>query len=117
MEWVRASYGTGDTGSVEVAFEDNQVYVRNSRFSSVLSFTVEEWAAFTACVSDGEFDVPDEHEEEPAPKPAAPSLEMTLTDAYTRIATPESLSHLFTANEISYSIDPAQLSWLKESLK
>jgi hypothetical protein len=44
---------------VEVSFEGDEVLVRDSKNPNgpVLRFTREEWAAFTAGVRDGEFDV------------------------------------------------------------
>jgi hypothetical protein len=59
--WRKSSHSVNN-GCVEVAFVDGQVGVRDSkdRQGPVLVFTANEWEAFLAGVSEGQFDlVPD----------------------------------------------------------
>ena len=54
--WQRSSHCTGGT-CVEVAKVDDAYLIRDSKnpMVAVLSFTEDEWAAFTAGVNAGEF--------------------------------------------------------------
>jgi hypothetical protein len=56
-KWRKSSH-SGANGCVEVAHDDDQVAVRDSkdRNGPVLVFTPHEWRAFLAGVRDGEFD-------------------------------------------------------------
>jgi Domain of unknown function (DUF397) len=59
-EWrSSAATGPGSGNSVEVAFVDGAVAVRDSRQPDgpVLVFTPEEWDAFVGGAKDGEFDL------------------------------------------------------------
>lgn len=59
-EWrSSAGAGSGSDNSVEVAFVDGAVAVRDSRQPDgpVLVFTPEEWDAFVGGAKDGEFDL------------------------------------------------------------
>lgn len=57
-EWRRAN-GDDSEGSVEVAFVDDLIGLRNSAEPDgpVLVFTKDEWDAFVGGAQDGEFDV------------------------------------------------------------
>lgn len=58
--WRKSSFCNGAAGCVEVApLADGSVALRDSKDagSPVLVFTPSEWAAFTAGVRDGEFDL------------------------------------------------------------
>jgi len=58
--WRKSSYSGGNGGGcVEIAASPGQVLVRDSkdREGPVLSFSPDEWAAFTAGVRGGEFDL------------------------------------------------------------
>jgi Domain of unknown function (DUF397) len=58
--WIKSSWSYAHGNCVEVrAHPDGQVEVRNSRLPhiSLPPFTPDEWAAFTAGVCAGEFDV------------------------------------------------------------
>ena len=59
-QWRKSSRSANDGGCVEVAELVDAVAVRDSkdRGGPVLVFTREEWAAFVAGASDGEFDLP-----------------------------------------------------------
>lgn len=57
--WFKSSYSASNGQCVEVAFLDSDMIgVRDSKNPSgpALVFTPGEWAAFTAGVTDGEFD-------------------------------------------------------------
>jgi len=58
--WRKSSFCNGAAACVEVAFVEGVVTVRDAKdpYGAVLLFTPEEWAAFTAGVRDGEFDLP-----------------------------------------------------------
>ena len=80
--WRKSSYSGGNGGAcVEVAVvpgsKEGSDYVITMRDSKdpdgpVLTFTPDEWKAFTLGVQDGEFDVEDDSTEESAP--AVPGL-------------------------------------------
>ncbi|MEV0594356.1 DUF397 domain-containing protein [Nonomuraea cavernae] len=58
--WQKSTFCNGASGCVEVAsLADGNVALRDSKDqdSPVLVFTPSEWAAFTAGVRDGEFDL------------------------------------------------------------
>lgn len=58
-EWFKSSYSQEQSECVEVAFLDHgMVGMRDSKnpTGSALVFTPAEWDAFTAGVTDGEFD-------------------------------------------------------------
>jgi hypothetical protein len=57
-KWRKSSH-SGNNGCVEVAYDDDQVAVRDSKDPSgpMLLFTPHEWRAFLAGARDGEFDV------------------------------------------------------------
>ena len=56
--WPKSSH-SGNNGCVEVAYDDDQIAVRDSKDPSgpMLLFTPHEWRAFLAEARDGEFDV------------------------------------------------------------
>jgi len=57
VAWLKSSYSGNNNGCVEVARQDGQVYVRDSKLgerSPVLGFTSYEWACFVAGVRAGE---------------------------------------------------------------
>ena len=56
--WIKSSYSYANGNCVEVQREDNSVNVRDSKDPSgpVLTFTLDEWKAFTAGCRVGEFD-------------------------------------------------------------
>ena len=56
--WIKSSYSLSNGDCVEVQAEDNRVSVRDSKDPSgpVLTFTLDEWKAFTAGCRAGEFD-------------------------------------------------------------
>lgn len=65
-DWHRSSLSTGDESSIEVATvtgakenSERVIAMRDSknRQGPTLIFTPDEWAAFTAGVRDGEFDL------------------------------------------------------------
>lgn len=59
--WFKSSYSYANGNCVEVRrHPDGQVEVRNSRFPdlSIPAFTRDEWDAFLAGVSNGEFEQP-----------------------------------------------------------
>jgi hypothetical protein len=59
MNWVKAK-ACESAACAEVAFEDNQVALRNSnKPADVLWFTQEEWEAFTAGAKAGDFSFDD----------------------------------------------------------
>ena len=57
--WQRAVDGQGTKGSVEVAFVDDLIGVRNSAEPDgpVLVFTQSEWTAFVEGAKEAEFDL------------------------------------------------------------
>lgn len=57
LRW-RKSSSSGADDCVEVAFAEDQVFVRDSKSpdGSALSFTPKEWEAFVTGVHNGEFD-------------------------------------------------------------
>ncbi|WP_433209078.1 DUF397 domain-containing protein [Nocardia sp. CA-107356] len=58
MNWFKSSHSGGQTDCVEVAWlASGEVGVRDSKnpTGSALTFTPGEWDAFTAGVTDGEF--------------------------------------------------------------
>lgn len=58
--WIKSSFCNGASSCVEVAsLADGNVALRDGKDddSAVLEFTPGEWAAFTAGVRDGEFDI------------------------------------------------------------
>ena len=57
--WRTSSY-SGGNGCVEVAFDDGQVAIRDSkdRHSPMLVFTAVEWEAFLAGACEGQFELP-----------------------------------------------------------
>jgi Domain of unknown function (DUF397) len=56
--WIKSSYSLSNGDCVEVQREDSSVSVRDSKDPSgpVLTFTLDEWKAFTAGCRAGEFD-------------------------------------------------------------
>lgn len=61
VNWFKSSHSSGQTECVEVAWLDGGgVGVRNSKNPTgpALIFTPGEWDAFTASVTDGEFNRP-----------------------------------------------------------
>jgi hypothetical protein len=54
--WMKPECSTGEVTSVEVLDTGHKIWVRDSKTSSVLSFSYAEWEAFTAGVRNGEFD-------------------------------------------------------------
>jgi hypothetical protein len=56
--WIKSSYSFANANCVEVQHEDSSVSVRDSKDPSgpVLTFTLDEWKAFTAGCRAGEFD-------------------------------------------------------------
>jgi Domain of unknown function (DUF397) len=56
--WIKSSHSFSNGNCVEVQREDTSVSVRDSKDPSgpVLTFTPDEWKAFTAGCRDGEFD-------------------------------------------------------------
>lgn len=66
-KWLKSTYSAENGCCVEVHFSTDGVLVRDSKqvrsdlaSCSILSFTTEEWAAFTNGVKAGEFDGPSE---------------------------------------------------------
>ena len=61
LSWRKSSYsGNGGASCVEVASRAGDVLVRDTKQSGrgpILRFTTAEWAAFTAGVRDGQFDL------------------------------------------------------------
>lgn len=55
------SNGTGGNNCVEVAWDDAGIHVRDSKKpdAGALTFTPDEWAAFTESTKLGEFDLTD----------------------------------------------------------
>jgi len=62
MTWRRSSYSDAGTcmNCVEVGIQDNAVVIRDSKDPDgpTLTFTRDEWVAFTLGVLDGEFALP-----------------------------------------------------------
>lgn len=58
LGWFTSSYSSGNGNCVQVAFQDDVTYVRDSKdpHGSVLAFTRDEWDAFVNGARDGEFD-------------------------------------------------------------
>jgi hypothetical protein len=58
-DWVKAAASAQGGNCVEVRLDGAGVHVRNSRMpdGNVLTFTPDEWRAFTAGVRDEEFDL------------------------------------------------------------
>jgi Domain of unknown function (DUF397) len=56
--WIKSSYSLSSGACVEVQRKDSNVRVRDSKDPSgpVLTFTLDEWKAFTAGCRAGEFD-------------------------------------------------------------
>lgn len=60
LVWAKSSYSADSANCVEVAHDGDRVLVRDSKhpaWGRQLEFTLAEWAAFTAGVKVGEFDV------------------------------------------------------------
>ena len=58
--WRTSTY-SGGNGCVEVAFDDGQVAIRDTkdRQGPVLVFAANEWEAFLAGAREGQFEFPD----------------------------------------------------------
>lgn len=56
MDWRKSRYSASN-GSVEIAFDGEQFHVRDSKDPDgpILTFTIEEWFAFTCGMIAGEF--------------------------------------------------------------
>ncbi|WP_433193853.1 DUF397 domain-containing protein [Nocardia sp. CA-107356] len=61
VNWFKSSHSSGQTSCVEVAWLDGgEVGIRDSKNPTgpALIFTPSEWDAFTAGITDGEFNRP-----------------------------------------------------------
>jgi Domain of unknown function (DUF397) len=95
--WRKSSYSGGNGGAcVEVAVvpgsKEGSDYVITMRDSKdpdgpVLTFTPDEWKAFTLGVQDGEFDVEDDSTEESAPAGELPVRSATPAEIRTVLRT------------------------------
>lgn len=58
-EWIKSSWSGNQGNCVEVRLDGETVQVRDSKNSDgpVLTFTHDEWVAFTGGAKDGEFDL------------------------------------------------------------
>jgi hypothetical protein len=57
--WTKSSFSAPQGNCVEARLHDGRIQVRDSKapFDAMLSFTPEEWRAFTEGVEAGEFDL------------------------------------------------------------
>jgi Fe-S-cluster-containing hydrogenase component 2 len=55
--WTRAKDCSGCATCVEVLDTGKKIWVRDSKSTSILSFTYEEWSAFISGLRDGDFEL------------------------------------------------------------